>query len=164
MAGGSRQSKDGARHRALASKAGQLTAPAVHPRARSGHRRARAVHPHARPGHRRVQLLSGPSWNSLELPFSSNITEGGGRICTRSSNRHTLNADLTKAWPYDGKYGATSGDGPSGTRLRENINSVVAGVQEEECTAAFSNANSSDPLACRSVRLSAVISIVDATD
>src|SRR5216684_566383 len=141
MAGGPAQPKDCARHRAPASK--------------PVHSRARGVHPHARSSRRRVQLFSRSAWNSLALLLQCH--EGGGQISTRSTNRQTLNAVSTKTWPYDGKYRAGYGHRSSGTRLRENTNGLVAGAHEEERTAAFGNAKQSDPVACRSVISSVVI-------
>src|SRR5258708_13032069 len=119
MAGGAGQPQDGARHRALASKAFHLHARAVHRRARSAHKHERAVHPRARSRHRWVQLLSGSAWNSLAFLFRSNVMSPAvvGRIFTRSTNRQALNAVLTKAWPYDGKDRAAYGESPLGTRF-----------------------------------------------
>src|SRR5216684_7590201 len=155
MAGGPGQPKACARHRALASKPVHSHARSVHPRARSVRKRARGAHQRARSSRRRVQSFSRSAWNSLALPFQCH--ERGGQISTRWTNRHTLNAVLTKTWPYDGKCRAACGRRPSGTRLRENTNGLVAGAHEEERMAAFGNANKSDPVACRSVISSVVI-------
>src|SRR5260370_4255439 len=104
MAGGPGQPQDGARHRALASKAFHLHARAVHRRARSAHKHERAAHPRARSRHRWAQLLSASAWNSLAFLFRSNVMspEIVVRFFTRSANRQALNADLIKTRPYDG--------------------------------------------------------------
>src|SRR5258708_39736498 len=133
MAGGPGQPQDGARHRALASKAFHLHARAVHRRARSAHKHERAVHPRARSRHRWVQLLLGSAWNSLAFLSGPMSPEVSGRISTRSTNRQALNAVLTKAWPYDGKYRAAYGESPSGTRF-----GLVAGCRK--CTPALGSA------------------------
>src|SRR5438477_3883735 len=118
MAGGPGQRKQGARNPDLISKAVHLPARAVHLRARSVHKRARAVHPRARSRRRRMQLLAGSAWNSLTLPFPSDVTRRRSDSDLGPTNRQTLNAVLTKAWPDDGKYGAQD--------LRELLRTAVA--------------------------------------
>src|SRR5258708_25817060 len=74
----------------------------------------------------------GIHWRSFSGPMSPEVV---GRIFTRSTNRQALNAVLTKAWPYDGKYRAAYayGDSRSGTRFR-----LVAGCRK--CTPALASA------------------------
>src|SRR5258708_35778376 len=69
----------------------------------------------------------GIHWRSFSGPMSPEVS---GRISTRSTNRQALNAVLTKAWPYDGKYRAAYGESPLGTRF-----CLVAGCRK--CTPAL---------------------------
>src|SRR5260221_2050370 len=67
------------------------------------------------------RVRRGIHWRSFSGPMSPEVS---GRISTRSTNRQALNAVLTKAWPYDGKYRAAYGESPLGTRF-----GLVAGAE-----------------------------------